>query len=116
MFVAWVDDVMLLRPPALVEQIQRDVEKAFTCKCKGELTEYVGSKLTFNCEDEGEGTIKFTQPVLIKKPNEEYTLPAGPVSKTLTVAVQVLIKGDREGAVSHEQMKMYHMPLQPACL
>ena len=29
-FVAWVDDVMVLGPPKLVEQVQRDLEKAFT--------------------------------------------------------------------------------------
>ena len=44
------------------------------CKRKGELTEYLGSKLTFNCNDDGKGTIKFTQPVLIKKLNEEYKI------------------------------------------
>ncbi len=71
MFVAWVDDVMVLGPPVLVEQVQRDLEKAFTCKRKGELTEYMGSKLTLNRDDEGKGTIKFTQPVLIQKLNEE---------------------------------------------
>ena len=38
-FVAWVDDVMILGPPALVEQVQQDLEKAFTCKREGELTE-----------------------------------------------------------------------------
>jgi hypothetical protein len=38
-FVAWVNDVMVLGPPSLIEQVQGDVEKSFTCKCKGELTE-----------------------------------------------------------------------------
>jgi hypothetical protein len=45
-FIAWVNDVMVLGPPSLVEQVQQDLEKSFTCKCEGELTEYVGSKLT----------------------------------------------------------------------
>ena len=74
---------------------------------RGELTEYVGSKLTFNHDGEGKGTIKFTQPVLIMKLNVEYPVPDGPVSKTPAVASQVLMKGDGEGTVSHEQMKMY---------
>ncbi len=46
-FVAWVDDVMVLGPPLLVEQVQHDLEIAFTCKRKGELIKYVGSKLNF---------------------------------------------------------------------
>jgi hypothetical protein len=71
-FVAWVDDVMVLGPPSLVEQVQRDLEKSFTCKREGELTEYVGSKLTFSRDDNGKGTVKFMQPVLIKKIHDEY--------------------------------------------
>ncbi len=43
-FVACVDDVMVLGPPLLVEQVQHDLEKAFTCKCQGGLAKYVGSK------------------------------------------------------------------------
>ncbi len=70
-FVAWVDDVMVLGPPSLVEQVQRDLEKSFTCKCKGELKEYVGSKQTFSRDDDGKGTVKFTQPVIIKKISDE---------------------------------------------
>ena len=71
------------------------------------MTEYVGSKLTLTRDDDGKGTIQFTQPVLIQKLKEEYTVPDGPVSKTPAVAGQVLIKGDGEGTVSLEQSKMY---------
>ena len=39
------------------------------------------------------GTIKFTQPVLIKNLGE-YKPPDGSVSKTAAVAGQVLVKGD----------------------
>ena len=84
------------------------MEQAFTCKREGELTKYMGSKLTFFHNDEGKGTIKFTQPVFIKKLNEECKVPDGPVSMTSAVAGQVLIKGDGEGTISQEQMKMYH--------
>ena len=106
-FVAWVDDVMVKGPPALVEQVQRDLEKAFTCKREGELTEYVGSKLTLNRDNKGRGTIKFTQPVLIQKITDEYKVPDGPASKTPAVAGQVLVKGDDEGTVSDKQARMY---------
>jgi len=47
--VAWVDDVMILGPPpSLVKQVKHDLEKAFACKCKGELTTYLGSKIMIN--------------------------------------------------------------------
>jgi hypothetical protein len=62
--VAWVDDPMALRPPLLVEQVQHDLEKAFTYKQEGELTKYVGSKITINRESDGLGTIEFMQLVL----------------------------------------------------
>ena len=48
--------------------------------------EYVGSKLTFSRDDDGKRTVKFTQPVLIKKINDEYKMTDGPVSKTPAVA------------------------------
>ena len=47
MFIAWVDDVIVLGSSLLVEQVQCDLEKAFTCKHEGKITEYIGSKLNF---------------------------------------------------------------------
>ncbi len=58
--VAWADDVMILGPPDMVEQVQRDLEKELTCKCKGELMEYVGSKLALSREILDLGVAKFT--------------------------------------------------------
>ena len=106
-FVVWVDDVMVLGPPKLVEQVQHDLEKAFMCKREGVLTEYVGSKLTISHDKMGRGTVKFTQPVLINKLCDEYKVPEGPVSKTPAVPGQVLVKGDDDGTVSAETLKMY---------
>ena len=53
----------------------------------------MGSKLTFSHNVGGRGTVRFTQPVLIKELNEEYEVPKGPVSKTPAVAGQVLAQG-----------------------
>ena len=78
------------------------------CKHEGELMEYMGSKLSFSRNDDGKGTIKFIQPVLIRKFNEEFKGSDGPMSKMPAVAGQVLVKGDREGTVSLERVKMYH--------
>ena len=68
--------------------------------------EYVGSKLTFNQDDAGKRTIKFIQPVLIMKINDDKKMSDGPVSKTSAVASQVLVKGDRDSTVSPKQIKM----------
>ena len=66
----------------------------------------MGSKLTIMRDKEGKGTVKFTQPVLIMKLNKEYKVPKGPVSKTAAVAGQVLRKGDGDGTVSGDTIKM----------
>jgi hypothetical protein len=72
--VAWVDDVMILGPPSLVEKIQQDLEKTFTCKQKGKNTKYVGvgSKITIDQDSNGLGSVKFMQLVLVHKLVEEY--------------------------------------------
>ena len=83
------------------------MEKSFTCKHKG----IHGQQLTFNCDDNGKGTVKFMQPVLIKKINDKYKMSDGPVSKTPAVAGQVLMKVDEVGTVSPKQIKCTVLPL-----
>ena len=75
------------------------------CKCKGELIEYVGSKLTFN-NSNGLGVIKFTQPVLICELVEKFKSADGPVFKTPSVARQVL-RGNSNGMAAHDVMALY---------
>ncbi|KAL7474026.1 LOW QUALITY PROTEIN: hypothetical protein ACHAW6_000026 [Cyclotella cf. meneghiniana] len=94
--VARVDDVIILGPPNMAQQ---DLERAFICIYKGELMEYVGSKLTLSRDDSSLGMVKFTQPVLVKKLEEEYTPPNGVALKTPAVAGQLLVKGDGDGMV-----------------
>ena len=59
-----------------------------------------GQQAYIYSHDDGKGTIKFTQPVIIKNLHEEYKVSDGPVSKMPVVAGQVLMKGDQEGTVS----------------
>ncbi len=47
MMVSWVNDIMALGHPEDVKQIEEDLERAFICKCKVELKEYVVSKVKF---------------------------------------------------------------------
>ena len=98
--------MMVLGPPLLVKKVQQDLEKAFTCKRKGEMTKYVGSKITITRNSTGLGTVKFMQPVLVCKLLEEYKPSAGPASKTPAIMGQVRIKGDGDGAVTEAQAKM----------
>ena len=104
--VAWVHDVMILGPPNIVEQAQQDLVRSFTCKCEGELTEYVGSKLTLSRDDSGLGMVKFTQLVLVWKLEEEYTPLNGVASKIRVVVGQVLVKGDGDWKVQESMAKI----------
>ena len=51
--------------------------------------------------------IRFTQLVLIQKLSDKYEVPEGLASKMPAVAGQVLVKGDGDGTVSNEKVKMY---------
>ena len=53
------------------------------------------------------GTVKFTQPVLVRKLIEEYKPAQRPASKIPAVAGQVVIKGNDNRAVVEAQAKMY---------
>ena len=66
---AWVDDLMILVPHNMIEWAQRDLEKAFMCKHK--VMENVGSKLNHSRDVTGLDEVKFTQPVIVQKLEEE---------------------------------------------
>lgn len=76
------------------------------CTSKG-LMEYVGSKITAHCDDSGLPTTKFTHPVLVGKLWEEYGSIDRPASQLLTVAGQILMKGDGDGTLKDSEAKMY---------
>ena len=105
--VSWVDDITTLGCPEDVKRIKSDLESAFICKSEGELKEYVGCKIKIKRKSNGLATIKFTQPVLIKKLKNEFDIPEGRQSKSPAVAGQVLIKGDVSGSVDGKQHKIY---------
>jgi len=107
-FVSWVDDIMACGEPDDVKQLVKDLEDSFECKCEGELKEYVGSKIDIVRKSDGLATVKFTQPVLIQKLEDEYELPGGTKRpKTPAAAGQTLVKGDGSGTVSDEAATVY---------
>ena len=107
-FVSWVDDIMACGEPDDVKQLVKDLEDSFECKCEGELKEYVGSKIDIVRKSDGLATVKFTQPVLIQKLEDEYELPGGTrTPKTPAAAGQTLVKGDGSGTVSDEAATVY---------
>mmetsp|Transcript_12683 Transcript_12683/g.27423 ORF Transcript_12683/g.27423 Transcript_12683/m.27423 type:complete len:222 (-) Transcript_12683:2590-3255(-) len=105
--VTWVDDIMVLGELEDVEQLKRDLESVFKCKSEGEVKEYVGSKINIVRKSDGLATVKFTQPVLLQKLEDDYNLPSGRAPKTPAVAGQVLVKGDGSGMVGAKDVTIY---------
>ena len=46
--------------------------KSFECTCEGALTEYVGSTIDIKRKTSGLVVVKFMQPVLVHKLQDEY--------------------------------------------
>lgn len=96
--VAWIDDIVGLVPLLLVEQIQQDLEKAFTCKHK-ELIECMGSKIAINHDSTGLSNTVGTGVQTCRG----VQATDGPAMETPAVAEQVLMKGNWDGAVQESR-------------
>ena len=92
--LSWVDDILALGEKQDVERIQQDLESKFTCKREGPLKEYVGSKIDLSRDENGLGKLKFTQPVLVQKLQDEFDLSEGRIPKTPAAPGQELIKSN----------------------
>jgi hypothetical protein len=90
-----------------MEKTQQELENASTCKHKGPLTEYVGSKIAKECNSDCLGQVNFMWLVLVRKLIGEYKPTDGPASKIQAFARQVLFKCDSDDIVSMAQAKMY---------
>ena len=97
--VSWVDDIIAVGCPEDVDQMNLDLKDAFNCKSKGGLKEYMGSKIDITRNNDGLGTVKVTQPVLVQKLEDEFDLPSGKAPRTPASAGQVLVRGDGSGAI-----------------
>lgn len=100
LFMCWIDDIIIFGTPKDVQEVESKIMSVFECKSEGEVTEYVGSKITITRDDEGLGTVKFTQPVLIQKLKDEYDVPEGRAPNTPAREGQVLVRGDGSGQLS----------------
>ena len=91
--VLWVDNLLIVGEQLDIDQIKSDLSNAFVCNPEDKLKEYVGNKIDFSHGENGLGTVKFMQPVLVQKLNDEFVLSGGKSPVTPAVAGQVLTKG-----------------------
>ena len=70
-WLVWVDDCLCIGPEKAVRMSAEEMKKRFDCDDIGEVTEYVGCKVD---HDKLNGSIKFTQPVMIQSFSDEYKI------------------------------------------
>ena len=67
----------------------------------------MGRKIDLSRDENGLGKVKFTQPVLVQKPQEEFDLTGGRIPKTPAAPGQELIKSDSGNNLHGQRVKMY---------
>jgi hypothetical protein len=71
-WLSWVDDCLCLGDEQQVQKSKEEMKEIFDCDDVGDMTEYVGCKIE---RDQNEGSLVFTQPVLIQSFQDEFELP-----------------------------------------
>ena len=56
--VSWVDDLLIMGEEQIMQMVEQDLDKSFTCKSEGELKEYVGNKIEITRDGSGLGRAK----------------------------------------------------------
>ena len=103
-WISWVDDCLVCGTKEGVRIAKAKMMKQFDCDEVGNMDEYVGCKVDRNFED---GTIKFTQPVMIQSFSDEFELPEGKAPNTPATPGQFLVKGDDATNLKQEQQTKY---------
>lgn len=98
-WLSWIDDCLNLGSDDDVNQSMAEMKSRFDCDEVNDLSEYVGCQLHHDREN---GTLKFTQPVLIQSFVDEFELPARGDFSTPAAAGQILIRGDKKGMLNEE--------------
>jgi hypothetical protein len=106
-FAVWVDDIITFGARADLDTLEADITTAFEAKAEPIFNEYVGNKIDINRGNDGIATIKFTQPVLIQKLEENHTPIMSRVPKTPAVPWSNLCKGDGTDLITAEQATKY---------
>ena len=100
-WISWIDDMLCIGHPNEVKRSKKEFMDKIECDDFGEFNEYVGCKIERN-----EGTMKFTQPVLLQSFKDEFNLPKYKFD-TPAEAGQV-IGGVKEGeGVSEEEQSKF---------
>jgi hypothetical protein len=90
-WISWVDDCLVCGTKEGVRIAKEKLLKQFDCDVLGNMDEYVGCKIDRNWQD---GSLRFTQPVMIQSFNDEFELPVSRPPNTPATPGDHLVKGD----------------------
>ena len=68
-WLSWIDDCACFRINDDVEESRKEMNQLFECDNIDDMEEYVGCKI-----DKDEGSIKFTQPIMLQSFKDEFNL------------------------------------------
>lgn len=100
-WITWVDDCLVTGSKEGIAIAKAKLMKKFDCDEIGNMDEYVGCKVD---RDFAEGSIKFTQPVMLQSFKDEFDIPLTRPPNTPGVPGDHLTKGD-EGTLMDEKMQ-----------
>ena len=66
--LSWIDDCLCVGPKQGVIKAKQQMKDQFDCDDVGDLNEYIGCKIEIDHEN---GTVKFTQPVMLESFKDE---------------------------------------------
>ena len=106
-FAIWVDDILAFGTKADLDALEADITSVFEANAEPVFNEYVGNKIDISRGDDGIATVKFTQPVLIQKLEENHTPMMKRAPQTPAVPGSNLSKGDGTDMITMEQATKY---------
>jgi Reverse transcriptase (RNA-dependent DNA polymerase) len=101
-WLTWIDDCIAIGKESVVVRKCAKLMQLFDCDDVGPMQEYMGNKIEM-----GKGTMKLTQPVLLKSFIDEFDVKTSVETSLPAKAGQVLVKGKEKDVMSDAMKTKY---------
>ena len=103
--LSWIDDLLIFGKREGVLHYNKKITDLIDCDDIGPLTDYIGNKVEFNCD---EYWVRLTQPVLLRSFKDEFTFSeCNKCPKTPAIPGSELTTGTRNEGISAKDQKTY---------
>ena len=92
-WLSWIDDCLCVGSKQGVMKAKQQMKDQFDCDDVGDLNEYIGCKVEIDHEN---GTVKFTQPVMLQSFKDEFELDETFIPSTPMDAGKILTPSENE--------------------